>query len=399
MKVLVINAGSSSLKYQLLDMKNEKLIAKGNCEKIGLNGSFVSLKANGQEKIVNGKLNNHEEAMATVIKLLLDKENHILASLNEIEAVGHRVVHGGEIYTESVLVDEKVMETLEKLKSLAPLHNPANILGIRACQEAMPGVPQVAVFDTAFHSKMPAKAYMYGIKYEDYQELGIRKYGFHGTSHRFILEETAKLLGKNKEDVKIISVHVGNGSSVAAITGGRSVDTSMGFTPLEGLVMGTRSGDIDASVVEYLCNQKGWTVQKVLNYLNKEGGVLGVSGVSSDMREINAAIASGNERARLALDMLCYRVKKYVGSYLSVLNGADAIVFTGGIGENQEDMREYVLKDMTYAGIKFDAKKNNNLPRGTVEELSTPSSKIKVFRLPTNEELMIARDTVKLAKN
>ena len=399
MKVLVINAGSSSLKYQLLDMKNEKLIAKGNCEKIGLAGSFVSLKANGQEKIVNGKLNNHEEAMEVVLKLLTDKENNVLSSLAEIEAVGHRVLHGGEIYTDSVLITDKVMADLEKLKPLGPLHMPANISGIKACQEVMPSVPQVAVFDTAFHSKMPAKAYMYGVKFEDYQELGIRKYGFHGTSHRFILEETAKLLGKDKKDVKVISVHVGNGSSVSAIKDGKSVDTSMGFTPLEGLVMGTRSGDIDASVVEYLCDKKGWTVQKAINYLNKEGGVLGVSGVSSDMREINAAIASGNERARLALDMLCYRVKKYVGTYLAVLNGADAIVFTGGIGENQEDMREVVLDNMSYAGIKFDKEKNNNLPRGTVEEISLPTSKIKVFRLPTNEELMIARDTVKLAKN
>lgn len=399
MKVLVINAGSSSLKYQLLDMKNEKLIAKGNCEKIGLSGSFVSLKANGQEKIVNGKLNNHEEAMEVVMKLLTDKENNVLASLDEIEAVGHRVLHGGEIYTDSVLITDKVMADLEKLRPLGPLHMPANISGIKACQEVMPTVPQVAVFDTAFHSKMPAKAYMYGIKYEDYQELGIRKYGFHGTSHRFILEETAKLLGKDQKDVKVISVHVGNGSSVSAIKDGKSVDTSMGFTPLEGLVMGTRSGDIDASVVEYLCDKKGWTVQKAVNYLNKEGGVLGVSGVSSDMREINSAIESGNERAKLALDMLCYRVKKYVGTYLAVLNGADAIVFTGGIGENQEDMREYVLSDMSYAGIKFDKEKNNNLPRGTIEEISLPNSKVKVFRLPTNEELMIARDTVKLAKN
>jgi len=399
MKVLVINAGSSSLKYQLLDMKNEKLIAKGNCEKIGLSGSFVSLKANGQEKIVNGKLNNHEEAMEVVLKLLTDKENNVISSLSEIEAVGHRVLHGGEIYTDSVVVTEKVMEDLEKLRPLGPLHMPANISGIKACQEVMPNVPQVAVFDTAFHSKMPAKAYMYGVKFEDYQELGIRKYGFHGTSHRFILEETAKLLGKKKEEVKVISVHVGNGSSVSAIKDGKSVDTSMGFTPLEGLVMGTRSGDIDASVVEYLCDKKGWTVQKAVNYLNKEGGVLGVSGVSSDMREINAAIESGNERARLALDMLCYRVKKYVGSYLAVLNGADAIVFTGGIGENQEDMREFVLSDMSYAGIKFDKEKNNNLPRGTVEEISLPTSKVKVFRLPTNEELMIARDTVNLVKN
>ncbi len=399
MKVLVINAGSSSLKYQLLDMKNEKLIAKGNCEKIGLSGSFVSLKANGQEKIVNGKLNNHEEAMEVVMKLLTDKENNVLSSLSEIEAVGHRVLHGGEIYTDSVVITDKVMADLEKLRPLGPLHMPANISGIKACQEVMPSVPQVAVFDTAFHSKMPAKAFMYGVKFEDYQELGIRKYGFHGTSHRFILEETAKLLGKNKEDVKVISVHVGNGSSVSAIKDGKSVDTSMGFTPLEGLVMGTRSGDIDASVVEYLCDKKGWTVQKAVNYLNKEGGVLGVSGVSSDMREINSAIEAGNERARLALDMLCYRVKKYVGSYLAVLNGADAIVFTGGIGENQEDMRETVLSDMAYAGIKFDKEKNNNLPRGTVEEISLPTSKVKVFRLPTNEELMIARDTVNLVKN
>ncbi len=399
MKVLVINAGSSSLKYQLLDMKNEKLIAKGNCEKIGLAGSFVSLKANGTEKIVKVKLDNHDDAMENVIKLLLDKENNVLSSLSEIEAVGHRVLHGGEIYTESVVIDEKVMANLEKLRPLGPLHMPANISGIRACQEAMPNVPQVAVFDTAFHSKMPAKAYMYGVKFEDYQELGIRKYGFHGTSHRYILEETAKILGKEKEDVKIISVHVGNGSSVAAIKNGRSVDTSMGFTPLEGLVMGTRSGDIDPSVVEYLCDKKGWTVQKAVNYLNKEGGVLGVSGVSSDMREINQAIVEGNERARLALDMLCYRIKKYVGSYLAVLDGADAIVFTGGIGENQEDMREVVAGGLKYAGVKFDVEKNNTLPRGTVEELSLPTSKIKVLRVPTDEELMIARDTVKLTKN
>lgn len=398
MKVLVINAGSSSLKYQLLDMKKEKLIAKGNCEKIGLSGSFVSLKANGQEKIVNVKLDNHDMAMENVIKLLLDPENHLLSSLSEIEAVGHRVLHGGEIYTESVLVDDNVLENLEKLKPLGPLHMPANISGINACRLAMPGVPQVAVFDTAFHSKMPAKAYMYGIKYEDYQELGIRKYGFHGTSHRYILAETAKLLGKAPEDIKLISVHVGNGSSVAAIKNGRTVDTSMGFTPLEGLVMGTRSGDIDPSVVEFLCDKKGWTVQKAVNYLNKEGGVLGISGVSSDMREINTAIQEGNERAKLALDVLCYRIKKYVGTYLAVLNGADAIVFTGGIGENQEDMREAVLSDMTYAGIKFDAKKNLTLPRGTVEEISTPASKVRVFRIPTDEELMIAKDTVRLAK-
>ena len=398
MKILVINAGSSSLKYQLIDMTNEKVIAKGNCEEIGTGRSFIKLKANGQEKVVDIDLKNHDEAMANVIDLLLDKENNIISSLSEINAVGHRVVHGGEIFTESVLITDEVMESLESLKPLGPLHMPANISGIKACQEAMPGVPQVAVFDTAFHSKMPAMAYMYGIKYEDYKELGIRKYGFHGTSHRFITQETAKLLGKKEDEIKLISVHAGNGSSISAIKNGRTVDTTMGFTPLEGLVMGTRSGDIDPSVVEYLCQKKGWDVSKAINYLNKECGVHGLSGVSSDMRDLNKAVSEGNERAKLALDVLSYRIKKYIGSYLAVLNGADAIVFTGGVGENQESMREFVLSDMEFAGIEFDREKNNNLPRGTVEEISTPASKVRVFRLPTDEELMIARDTMRLTK-
>lgn len=395
MKVLVVNAGSSSLKYQLLDMTNESVIAKGNCEKIGLPTSFVSIKINGKEKVLNVKLDNHEQAMENVIKLLLE---NAISSLSEIDAVGHRVLHGGEIYTHSVLVDDEVLEKLESLKPLGPLHMPANISGIRACQASMPGVPNVAVFDTAFHSTMPEKAYMYGIKYEDYKDYGIRKYGFHGTSHKFILQEVSRVMGKKPEDLRIISCHIGNGSSITAIAGGKSIDTTMGFTPLEGLLMGTRSGDIDPSVVEYLCDKKGMSVKEAINYLNKKSGIVGVSGVSSDMRELNDAIKAGNKRAKLALEMVCYRISKYVGAMLAVMNGADAIVFTAGVGENQEDLREAVLDQLSFAGVTFDREKNNHLPRGTVEELSLPTSKIKVYRIPTNEELLIARDTLEITQ-
>lgn len=395
MKVLVVNAGSSSLKYQLLDMTNESVIAKGNCEKIGLPTSFVSIKINGKEKILNVKLDNHEQAMESVIKLLLE---NAISSLSEIDAVGHRVLHGGEIYTHSVLVDDEVLEKLESLKPLGPLHMPANISGIRACQASMPGVPNVAVFDTAFHSTMPEKAYMYGIKYEDYKDYGIRKYGFHGTSHKFMLQEVSRVMGKKPEDLRIISCHIGNGSSITAIAGGKSIDTTMGFTPLEGLMMGTRSGDIDPSVVEYLCDKKGMSVKEAINYLNKQSGIVGVSGVSSDMRELNDAIKAGNKRAKLALEMVCYRITKYVGAMLAVMNGADAIVFTAGVGENQEDLREAVLDQLSFAGVTFDREKNNHLPRGTVEELSLPTSKIKVYRIPTNEELLIARDTLEITQ-
>ncbi len=395
MKVLVVNAGSSSLKYQLLDMTNESVIAKGNCEKIGLPTSFVSIKINGKEKVLNVKLDNHEQAMENVIKLLLE---NAISSLSEIDAVGHRVLHGGEIYTHSVLVDDEVLEKLESLKPLGPLHMPANISGIRACQASMPGVPNVAVFDTAFHSTMPEKAYMYGIKYEDYKNYGIRKYGFHGTSHKFILQEVSRVMGKKPEDLRIISCHIGNGSSITAIAGGKSIDTTMGFTPLEGLMMGTRSGDIDPSVVEYLCDKKGMSVKEAINYLNKKSGIVGVSGVSSDMRELNDAIKAGNKRAKLALEMVCYRISKYVGAMLAVMNGADAIVFTAGVGENQEDLREAVLDQLSFAGVTFDREKNNHLPRGTVEELSLPTSKIKVYRIPTNEELLIARDTLEITQ-
>ena len=308
------------------------------------------------------------------------------------------MLHGGEIYTHSVLVDDEVLEKLESLKPLGPLHMPANISGIRACQASMPGVPNVAVFDTAFHSTMPEKAYMYGIKYEDYKDYGIRKYGFHGTSHKFILQEVSRVMGKKPEDLRIISCHIGNGSSITAIAGGKSIDTTMGFTPLEGLMMGTRSGDIDPSVVEYLCDKKGMSVKEAINYLNKKSGIVGVSGVSSDMRELNDAIKAGNKRAKLALEMVCYRISKYVGAMLAVMNGADAIVFTAGVGENQEDLREAVLDQLSFAGVTFDREKNNHLPRGTVEELSLPTSKIKVYRIPTNEELLIARDTLEITQ-
>ncbi len=396
MKILVINAGSSSLKFQLFDMEGEKVIAKGNCEKIGLEGSFIGYKTTGEKKELKWAMPNHNEAIKKVFQILTDKEEGVISSLDEITAVGHRFVQGGWLFDKSVLINDEVINDLEKLVDLSPLHAHANMAGVKGCMNELPFVPQVAVFDTSFHATMPAKAYMYGIKYEDYKDFHVRKYGFHGTSHRFVMGETAKLLNKKPEEIKIITVHLGNGSSITAIDKGKSIDTTMGLTPLEGLIMGTRSGDLDPTVVSYLAEKKNMTAQEVVNYLNKQCGILGVSGVSSDMRELNSAIEQGNERAKLALDMLIYRVKKYIGSYLAVLNGADAIVFTGGIGENQEDLRELALADMQYCGIEIDVEKNNNLPRGTIEEISTKNSKIKVYRIPTDEELLIARDTKEL---
>lgn len=398
MKILVINAGSSSLKFQLFDMDNERVIAKGNCEKIGLEGSFIGYKTKGDKKEVMVSMPDHTVAVQKVFDILTDKNEGVISSVSEISAVGHRVVQGGWLFDESVILTEEIIKKLEMLTDLSPLHAHANMAGIKGCQAVMPNIPNVLVFDTAFHATMPAKAYMYGINYEDYEKYHVRKYGFHGTSHRFVTQEVAKLLNKKPEEVKVITVHLGNGSSITAVDHGKSVDTTMGLTPLEGLIMGTRSGDLDPSVVSYLADKKGMTASEVVNYLNKKCGIAGISGVSSDMRELNTAIKAGNERARLALDMLIYRVKKYIGSYLAVLGGADAIVFTGGIGENQEDLREEALANMEYCGIEIDVEKNNNLPRGTVEEISTPNSKIKVFRIPTDEELMIARDTKRLVE-
>ena len=398
MKILVVNAGSSSLKFQLFDMDNESVIAKGNCEKIGLEGSFIGYKTKGDKKEVQVKMPDHKVAMENVFKLLTDKNEGVIKDVSEIDAVGHRFVQGGWLFSQSTLMTDKTVELLDQVSDLSPLHAHANMAGYKGCVALMPNTPQVAVFDTSFHATMPPKAYMYGIKYEDYEQYHVRKYGFHGTSHRYVLGQTAKLLGKKPEEINIITVHLGNGSSITAIKNGQSVDTTMGLTPLEGLIMGTRSGDIDPTVVSFLGHKKNMDADQMVNYLNKQCGILGVSGVSSDMRELNSAIEQGNSRARLALDMLIYRVKKYIGSYMAVLGKVDAIVFTGGIGENQEDLREDALKDMENYGIVIDVEKNNHLPRGTVEEISAKSSKIKVFRIPTDEELLIARDTMSLIK-
>lgn len=398
MKILVINAGSSSLKYQLFDMEKETVLAKGNCQKIGIKGSFITHKYGSNSTKIEMELKNHDEAMQKVLSLLTSSEFGVIKSLNEISAVGHRVLHGGEIYKDSVLVTDEVMKNLEALKPLGPLHMPANISGIVACQKILPSAPQVAVFDTAFHANMPKEAFLYAIPYEAYEDWRIRRYGFHGTSHKFVSGEAAKLLGKNLEDAKIITVHLGNGSSVAAVSGGHSIDTSMGFTPLEGLIMGTRSGDVDASVVSFIAEKLDLRGDEIAQYFNKKCGALGISGVSSDMMDINEASENGNERAKLVVPMMAHRIKKYIGAYAALLNGVDAIVFTGGIGENQADLRELSLSNMEYLGVEFDKEKNNNLPRGTVEEISKPNSRVKVFRIPTDEELVIARDTLNLIK-
>lgn len=398
MKILVINAGSSSLKYQLFDMEKETVLAKGNCQKIGIKGSFITHKYGSNSTKIEIELKNHDEAMQKVLSLLTSGEFGVIKSLNEISAVGHRVLHGGEIYKDSVLVTDGVMKNLEALKPLGPLHMPANISGIVACQKILPSAPQVAVFDTAFHANMPKEAFLYAIPYEAYEDWRIRRYGFHGTSHKFVSGEAAKLLGKDLKDAKIITVHLGNGSSVAAVSGGHSIDTSMGFTPLEGLIMGTRSGDVDASVVSFIAEKLDLRGDEIAQYFNKKCGALGISGVSSDMMDINEASENGNERAKLVVPMMAHRTKKYIGAYAALLNGVDAIVFTGGIGENQADLRELSLSNMEYLGVEFDEEKNNNLPRGTVEEISKPSSRVKVFRIPTDEELVIARDTLNLIK-
>ncbi len=398
MKILVINAGSSSLKYQLIDMQTENVIAKGVCERIGLPKPFISYKHDGRTQEFAGA-KNHEEAITKVLEILVNKDYGVIKSLDEIEAVGHRVVQGGWLFKESVLVTPKVLKDLSKLDDLAPLHNPANVKGVLGCQKAMPEVPNVLIFDTAFHATMPEKAYTYAINYKDAEKYHIRKYGFHGSSHKFITLETAKVLGKKPENVNLIICHLGNGSSITAVKNGQSVDTTMGFTPLQGLVMGTRSGDIDPAVVQYLCNKKKMTVDECLSYLNKECGLYGVSGVSSDQREVIAKAKEGDEHCQLALDVLHYSIKKHVGSYLAVLNKVDAIVFTGGIGENSDNTREAVCSDMENLGVVIDKKKNKNFRRGEIEKISSKKSKVKIFIIPTNEELMMAIDTQKIVEN
>ncbi len=398
MKILVINAGSSSLKYQLIDMTDESVILKGVCERITFAGGQLTQKTfDGRECIIKQDMPTHKEAMEIVLKAMLDEEKGALKSIDEIGAVGHRVLHSAEDFHESVVIDDEVIRICEKNVELGPLHMPGNIACIKSCREVMPGVPMVAVFDTTFHATMPAKAYMYGIPYSVYEQHKIRKYGFHGTSHKFVSEEAIKLL--NKENSKIIVCHLGNGSSISAVKDGKCQDTSMGFTPLEGLVMGTRSGDIDPAAVEFLRAKLNLTPEGVVDYLNKKCGVLGVSELSSDLRDLTAAAEQGNEKAKLALEILAYRVKKYVGSYIAVLGGVDAVVFTGGIGEHSPLIRGLVMENMEYCGAKFDEKKNEEYGSG-IGYLNTEDSAVKIIVLPTNEELSIARETKNLtAKN
>ena len=396
MKILVINCGSSSLKYQLIDSETENVLAKGLCERIGIDGMFTYQKAGCEKQVSNIDQPTHKKSVELVINALTDPENGVIGSLAEIDAVGHRVVHGGEKFASSTLITEEVLKAIEECNDLAPLHNPANLIGIRACMELMPGVPMVAAFDTAFHQTMPAEAFIYGIPYEYYKKYAIRKYGFHGVSHDYVSKRTAEILGLDYNTAKIVVCHLGNGASICAVNGGKSVDTSMGLTPLMGLLMGTRSGEIDPGAIEFLAKKEGLELKDIMTILNKKSGVLGLSGVSSDFRDIDAAVEEGNEQAKLAKAAFVHRVVSYVGGYVAVMNGVDAIVFTAGIGENDKGVRSAVCKNLGYLGITVDEEKN--AIRGEETIISTPDSKVKVLVVPTNEELMIARDTEKLSK-
>jgi acetate kinase len=398
MKVLVVNCGSSSLKYQLFQMDDESVLAKGLVERIGLEGSILTHEPTDKDKVkINADIKNHTIAIGLVLEALVDANHGVILSMTEIDAIGHRGVHGGEMFSDSVLVTADVIKAIEDCIEMAPLHNPPNIAGINACTELMPGVPQVAVFDTAFHQTMPKKAYMYALPYEAYEKYGIRRYGFHGTSHKYVSQRVAEMMGKDYNDLKIITCHLGNGSSVAAIKNGQCIDTSMGFTPLEGLVMGTRCGNIDPAIIPFLMKKENMSIEQIDNYINKKSGVLGISGVSSDFRDIEKAAADSNERAQLALDMFTYEVVKFIGSYAAAMNGVDAIVFTAGVGENAIDMRAKITAGVEYLGTEIDNEKNN--VRGKEREISVEGSKVKVFIIPTNEELVIARDTAKICNH
>lgn len=394
MNVLVINCGSSSLKFQLINSESEQVLAKGLCERIGIDGRLTYQPAGGEKNVSDKAMPTHTEAIQFVIDALTDAETGVVKSLDEIGAVGHRVVHGGEKFTSSVVITDEVKAAIEECNDLAPLHNPANLIGINACQSLMPNTPMVAVFDTAFHQTMPEKAYMYGLPYEYYEKYKVRRYGFHGTSHSFVSKRVAELVGKPYDQVKTIVCHLGNGASICAVENGKSVDTSMGLTPLEGLVMGTRSGDIDPAIMEFLAKKEGLDIAGLMNVLNKKSGVEGISGVSSDFRDLDNAAAEGNKRAQIALDVFAYRVAKYVGSYTASMNGVDVIAFTAGIGENAPNVREMVCGYLGYLGIEIDKEANGK--RGQEITISTPDSKVKVMVIPTNEELAIARDTVAL---
>ncbi len=395
MKVLVINCGSSSLKFQLIDSDTEEVLAKGLCERIGIDGGMVTYQPEGKDKIKKqADMPDHTEAVKLVIESLIDKENGVISSLDEIGAVGHRIVHGGESFSSATIIDEKVIKAIEECNDLAPLHNPANLIGIRSCQKIMPNVPMVAVFDTAFHQTMPKKAYLYGIPYEYYEKYKVRRYGFHGTSHEYVSKRAAEFLGRDLNDFKVIVCHLGNGASISAVKNGKCVDTSMGLTPLEGLFMGTRSGNLDPAILQFISNKEKLTIDEMLNILNKKSGVLGMSGVSSDFRDLGEAAHEGNEQAKTTLEAYSYRVAKYIGSYAAAMNGVDAIVFTAGVGENNIEVRQMIGEYLGYLGTGVDKDKNNI--RGEEAVISPDGAKVSVLVIPTNEELAIARETVKL---
>ena len=398
MNILVINCGSSSLKYQLINSESEEVLAKGLCERIGIDGSCITHQPKGGEKVKTEiAMPTHTQAVAVVIEKLTDEKVGVVKSLAEIDAVGHRIVHGGEKFASSVVIDEEVMKAIEDCNDLAPLHNPANLIGINSCREIMPDVPMVAVFDTAFHQTMPKKAYLYGLPYEYYEKYKVRRYGFHGTSHDFVSNRVAEIMGRKREDLKIIVCHLGNGASVSAVKNGKCVDTSMGLTPLEGLIMGTRSGDIDPAIVSFLADKEGKTADEIINICNKKSGVLGLSGgVSSDFRDLAQAAADGNEKADIALKTWAYHVAKYVGAYAAAMNGVDVIAFTAGVGENNVDARAEVCSYLGYLGVTINAEANKK--RGEEVEISTPDSTTKVYVVPTDEELAIARETARLVK-
>ena len=394
MKILVINAGSSSMKYQLIDMLKEKVLAKGNCERIGLDGLFTHKTEDGRGYEREVEMNNHTQAFSVIKDALLDKEVGVIEDLSEVSAIGHRIVQGGAIFSESVLVTDKVIDDIESLNELAPLHNPAHVQGLRACRQVFgETVPEVVVFDTAFHATMPPKAFLFAVPYEYYENYKIRRYGFHGTSHRFVSARALELMGREKEGTKIISCHLGNGSSITAIRDGKVIDTSMGLTPLDGFMMGTRTGTLDPSVVTYIAEKENLSPKQLSDLFNKKSGLLGVSGISSDDRDVTAAAKEGNPRARLAHAMLEYQITKFIGGYAAALDGCDAILFTAGLGENQTHHREKICKSLGYLGVEIDLDKNNEMRGGREGEISTPESKVRVYVIPTNEELLIARDT------
>lgn len=398
MKILVVNAGSSSLKYQLLDMEDESVIAKGNCDRIGIGGHVSHKTFDGRTVDADCDFPTHTEAFEKLVEVLTTGDAAVISSMSEISAVGHRIVQGAEIFDKTCLATDEVIDKIDSLAELAPVHNHPHALALRACKKVIPeGTPQVVVFDTAFHQTMPRKAFMFGLPYECYSELHVRKYGFHGTSHRFVTSELAKAMGKDISTLKIVSCHLGNGSSITAVDGGKSVDTSMGFTPLDGIIMGTRSGAVDPSAVEFVQKKLGLSPSEMSDYLNKKSGFLGLSGISSDNRDISAAAAQGNERAIIVSELLAYQIKKYIGSYAAAMNGLDAVLFTGGIGENAPEVREAVCEDMDYFGIKID--KEVNKCRGKLAKISTDDAKVQVWVVPTNEELLIARDTLALISN